>query len=45
MRPTTQRTRRMKEPMMTIPGSSWRCEMSQSMMIMKKRESAETEIQ
>lgn len=30
--PTVQRTKSMKAPMMTIPGRSWRWEMSQSMM-------------
>jgi hypothetical protein len=34
-RPTIQRIKRMKEPIMTIPGRSCRWEMSHSMMKMK----------
>jgi hypothetical protein len=38
MRPTVQSTKRMKEPIMTMPGSSCRWEMSQSMAMMKTTE-------
>jgi hypothetical protein len=37
IRPTIQRTNRMKEPIITIPGRSCRWAMSQSMMQMKRR--------
>lgn len=38
MSPTIHRMKRMKDPIMTIPGRSWRWEMSQSIMRMKRRE-------
>jgi hypothetical protein len=43
--PTIHKMKRIKEPMMTIPGSSCRWEISQSMMIMKRRANAAAVIQ
>jgi hypothetical protein len=44
IKPTSHRTKRMKDPMITMPGRSWRCEISQSMTMMKNTASAETVI-
>lgn len=45
IKPTVHNTKRMKAPMMTSPGKSCRCEMSQSMIRMKRTETEPTEIQ